>query len=97
MRERPHGYYKYLLEDCECIVCVNAHRARNAAKQWMTTPHNERRLLSRPAIPSVGDGRTHGTRATYNAGCKCIPCLEANRAYTNRWRAARRQASQEAL
>ncbi len=53
MRERPHGYYKYLLEDCECLVCVNAHRARNAAKQWMTTPHNERRLLSRPVIPSA--------------------------------------------
>lgn len=95
MRERPHGYDKHLLEDCECDVCVAAYRARSAAKRWWTTPFNERRVLSRPEAKPVGAGRTHGRRATYISGCKCGPCMEANRVYQNARRAAIRQARRQ--
>jgi hypothetical protein len=28
----------------------------------------------------------HGTRRRYQAGCRCAPCVEANRLYQQAWR-----------
>lgn len=33
--------------------------------------------------------RTHGTRSTYNAGCRCDDCTEATRVYANAMRVGR--------
>lgn len=30
----------------------------------------------------------HGTRARYQSGCRCEPCMEANRLAVKRWRSA---------
>ena len=42
--------------------------------------------------PVVLDGVSHGTRHTYNMGCRCLACTKANRDAGARTRAARRGA-----
>lgn len=36
--------------------------------------------------------REHGLRTTYNAGCRCQPCIDANRWYAAQWRWKSRKA-----
>jgi hypothetical protein len=39
----------------------------------------------------LGANRTHGIRATYNAGCHCPDCREAERLYRRRLRGSVRE------
>lgn len=32
------------------------------------------------------DAAEHGMRSKYRAGCRCTPCVEANRWYAAQWR-----------
>ncbi len=47
--------------------------------------------VARGARPRVEPAHT-GTRTSYNGGCRCVPCTEANAAHMRAWRAARRAA-----
>lgn len=42
------------------------------------------------------DRRTHGIRSTYNGGCRCGACRDAEAAYS-RTRYARRRATKETI
>lgn len=39
----------------------------------------------------------HGTRSKYNSGCKCRPCLIANRIYTREYKRRRRVSAYTAI
>jgi len=40
---------------------------------------------------AVPPGGVHGTRTSYNRGCRCDGCVEANRAYMRAWQRQDRQ------
>lgn len=50
------------------------------ARQTSSAPQRARSLAARP----------HEVRATYQAGCRCAPCTQANTAYVRGWRDDRR-------
>lgn len=62
-------------EEC-CRAAIRPHWRRAS----------ERLRRRRGAAPQV-TGRTHGTRATYVAGCSCAPCRAAEAAYRRDYRA----------
>lgn len=39
--------------------------------------------------PQTSDTRPHGSRSTYQGGCRCTPCRAANAAYEAIYRAAK--------
>lgn len=48
----------------------------------------------RPRLTEAGpilEGVTHGKASTYSKGCKCIPCREANRKKSARWRQSKKE------
>jgi WhiB family redox-sensing transcriptional regulator len=56
-----------------------------------TTPAQRRHLAAERGLrrPSVHGAAQHGTRGSYNGGCRCSPCRRSNAAYVNAWRATR--------
>lgn len=58
---------------------------------WGGLSERERRRLNAPRRPKtpapirtpipLAAGLTHGTRAAYNAGCRCVPCSAADSYY----------------
>jgi hypothetical protein len=55
------------------------------------TPPERRALAAAGGLrrPSVHGAAQHGTRGSYNAGCRCPACTRANTAYVHGWRAER--------
>lgn len=41
---------------------------------------------SRGTLSFLGRDVKHGSRVTYQAGCRCVPCGVANREYQKQWR-----------
>lgn len=54
-----------------------------------------RRAESRAASRRRLEGREHGVRATYQAGCRCEPCRNANREYERAYTARAGRPSTE--
>lgn len=72
-----HGtYVAYARHACRCEECVDYQRARVRANR----------------ADRLASGRlNHGSRASYDAGCRCLPCRGA------RSRASRRESIQRAM
>lgn len=45
--------------------------------------------LTGPERRRAGMGPVHGKRGTYNGGCRCAPCEQANTRYVAEWRQRR--------
>lgn len=72
----PHGTFARWMEGCLCDLCFAAQRRVTEARKPGKSGH-----------PLTG--RTHGLRSTYNDGCHCRKCGDADLAY----QAARREAN----
>lgn len=54
-------------------------------------PAARARLVERTARPTGRPKQPCGTRTAYVAGCRCVPCADANRAYGRAQRAAAKE------
>lgn len=76
-----HGTYStYFRRKCRCEEC-RAYQRERVAK-------NRADRLAR--------GVVHGSRSSYDAGCRCIPCLKARRKIYPRENAVARQKAAKA-
>lgn len=71
-------------------------RRRGSVRVRLSDVRRKAAALGRPLSLSATDlaaltpravppGGVHGTRTSYNRGCRCEPCVEANRAYMRAW------------
>jgi hypothetical protein len=75
----------------ECLKNASAHGAQYGLWGGLTPQEREAKGLPvSGSRPKAGDGRKCGTYSKWNAGCRCVDCVDAKRIYTRnqmrRWR-----------
>lgn len=71
--------------DIDRMVATQRARTQLGYSWWATQQRVRRRGVT------VGD--RHGTNSDYVQGCRCVPCIDAHKAYMQTWRRERRRAS----
>lgn len=74
-----------------CLKNASAHGAQYGLWGGLTPQERETKGLPvSGSRPKAGDGRKCGTYSKWNAGCRCVDCVDAKRLYTRlqmrRWR-----------
>ena len=65
---------------CRCVSCKREWFVQVLLRPLVFTPNTE-------SVDVASEGRTHGIRQTYNAGCRCEECRAAERSYRSAYRA----------
>ncbi len=78
-----HGTRAAYLRGCRCDLCCSAGRAYQRAydRARRTEMPRDRGHASAELLSRKRPRLTHGKRSTYDRGCPCEACREANRAY----------------
>lgn len=77
-----HGTRAGYLHRCKCEACLEAGRLYQ--REYDRKRHEQSpRVNGEPAatLTHAWPRLTHGNRSTYNRGCPCDDCREANRIY----------------
>ena len=86
-KELQHGFYEtYIgtqtIPGCDCKPCEAGYKRRLEFQNSLSRFNPSSPRKQPKPTGSKFDGREHGARATYVAGCRCRECTDAPAAYT---------------
>jgi hypothetical protein len=96
--ELVHGTandYGYEHARCRCDLCTRAHRDRMRGQRARRAVRLIERKRSDGTVYLFAQGAAyHGKQGTYsNRGCRCDPCVEANKLQCREWKKRQKRKS----